>query len=105
MFTKVRWDKSFIFNSIGLRREWLSRLPQFLLAPYLLAPALAAACADQGDGLGQAVAISYARDGRWSDGSRLDAARGAAVPRAAVATTNAGVRKREQGRERRVVVS
>jgi hypothetical protein len=24
MFTKVRWDKSFIFNNIRLRREWLS---------------------------------------------------------------------------------
>src|SRR5438309_7243042 len=23
MFTKARWDKSFIFNSICLRREWL----------------------------------------------------------------------------------
>jgi hypothetical protein len=23
MFTKVRWDKPFIFNSIRLRREWL----------------------------------------------------------------------------------
>src|SRR5437660_3173435 len=23
MFTKARWDKSFIFNSIRLRREWL----------------------------------------------------------------------------------
>ena len=26
MFTKARWDKSFIFNSIRLRREWLSDL-------------------------------------------------------------------------------
>jgi hypothetical protein len=25
MFTKARWDKSFIFNSIRLRREWLPR--------------------------------------------------------------------------------
>ena len=24
MFTKARWDKSFIFNSIRLRREWLA---------------------------------------------------------------------------------
>ena len=23
MFTKAQWDKSFIFNSIRLRREWL----------------------------------------------------------------------------------
>jgi hypothetical protein len=23
MFTKAEWDKSFIFNSIRLRREWL----------------------------------------------------------------------------------
>ena len=28
----------------------------------------------KGTGSGQAVATSYARDGRWSDGSRLDAA-------------------------------
>jgi hypothetical protein len=27
MFTKARWDKSFIFNSIRLRREWLVGLP------------------------------------------------------------------------------
>src|SRR2546430_16077566 len=27
MFTKVRWDKSFIFNSIRLRREWLASSP------------------------------------------------------------------------------
>jgi hypothetical protein len=25
MFTKARWDKSFIFNSIRLRREWLTK--------------------------------------------------------------------------------
>src|SRR2546430_5077125 len=25
MFTKAEWDKSFIFNSIRLRREWLYR--------------------------------------------------------------------------------
>ena len=28
MFTKVRWDKSFIFNSIRLRREWLWEMEQ-----------------------------------------------------------------------------
>jgi hypothetical protein len=26
MFTKARWDKSFIFNSIRLRRKWLERI-------------------------------------------------------------------------------
>jgi len=38
-----------------------------------------------------------ASDGRWPDGSRLDAARGVALSRAAVATTSVGVRKRAQG--------
>jgi hypothetical protein len=35
----------------------------------------------------------------------VDAPRGAALPCAAVATVSAGVRKTEQGRERRVAVS
>ena len=56
-------------------------------------------------GLGQALAAADARHGRGTDGSRLDAARGAALSRPAVATTSAGVRKREPGRERRVAVS
>jgi IS1 family transposase len=45
------------------------------------------------------------RHGRWTDGSRLDTARGAPLPRAAVATTSGGMRQREQERERRVAVS
>src|SRR3977135_4259086 len=65
----------------------------------------APAGADARHGLGQTLAAADARHGRWPDGARLDATRGAAVPRAAVAPTSAGVRMREQGRERRVAVS
>ena len=78
---------------------------QFLLASYQLTRAVATASADPWDGLRQAVAALHASDGGGTDGSRLDAARGAALPRAAVATTSAGVRQREQGRERRVAGS
>src|SRR5689334_18454982 len=72
---------------------------QFLPAACLFTPALAVACTDQQQGFGHAVAAANARHGRWTDGSRLDAARSAALPRAAVATTSAGVRQRKQGRE------
>jgi hypothetical protein len=54
MFTKARWDKSFIFNSIRLRREWLllqqgmtaavATLRQLMLAADTL-PWLKAQCA------------------------------------------------------------
>ena len=76
-----------------------------LFAPYQCTPAVAAASADQREWLRQAVAALYASDGGWADGSGVDPPGGAAVPRAAVATTSAGVRKREQGRERRVAMS
>ena len=47
---------------------------------------------DQRHGLSQAVAAVYASDGGGTDGSCLDAHRGAAVPRAAVATAADGLK-------------
>ena len=64
---------------------------QLLSAACQLAPAPPAAGADPRDGLGEALAAAHAGDGGGADGSRLDAARGAAVPRAAVAAAAAGV--------------
>jgi len=49
MFTKARWDKSFIFNSIRLRREWL----------LLIAPAIKASHLND-DTLGRALDTLYA---------------------------------------------
>ena len=46
-----------------------------------------------GSGLGQALAAPDASHGGGTDGSRLDAARGAALPRAAVAAASGGVSK------------
>ena len=58
---------------------------------------------DQRYGLGQGVAAVYTGDGGGADRSRLDAARGAVVSRAAVATASGGVNQpwwvgRSQGR-------
>ena len=77
----------------GLRQQ-LALYPlllQFLPASCQLTPALAAARPDQRHGLSHAVAALYAGDGGWVDRSCLDAARGAAVPRAAVAAASGGV--------------
>jgi hypothetical protein len=79
-------------------RRWVaaavSRVPlllQFLLAPHEFTPAPAPAPAHQRDRLGQAMAALYAGHGGGADRSCLDAARGAALPCAAVATTRGGV--------------
>jgi hypothetical protein len=53
---------------------------------------------------GHAGAAVSTGQGRRSDRSRLDAARGAAVSGAAVAAASGGVRRREPERERRVAV-
>ena len=55
--------------------------------------------------LGQAVAAPDTSHGGGAHRPCLDAARGAALPRATVATASAGVRKREPERERRIAVS
>ena len=88
----------------GMRQQ-LARLLQLLLAPCERTRAVATAPADQRDGLRQAMAASDAGDGGGIDGPCLDPTRGAALSRAAVATTRGGVRKRAQERERRVAVS
>src|SRR5439155_3065281 len=74
-------------------------LLQFLLAPRELTPAPAAARAYPRRRLGQAVAAPDTSHGRRADRPCVDPARGAALPRAAVATASAGVRKREQERD------
>jgi len=66
-------------------------LLQFLLAPHEFTPAPAPARAHQRARLGQAMAALYAGHGGGADRSCLDAARGAAPPCAAVATTRGGV--------------
>src|SRR5712692_6213676 len=64
-----------------------------------------AAGADARHGLSPAVAAADARHGGGTDGARLDVARSAALPRATMATTRAGVRKRAQERERWIAMS
>src|SRR5262245_63941134 len=66
-------------------------IPQLLLATWQLTPALAAAPAPQWPWLRQALAITDAGHGRRTNGSRLDAARGAALSRAAVASARGGM--------------
>lgn len=63
-----------------------------LCATRLLTPAGTAVCTHPWPRLGHAVAAPDARQGRGPAGARLDAARGAAVPRAPVAAARAGVR-------------
>jgi IS1 family transposase len=58
----------------------------FCLPHISLRQPLPPAAADEWDGLSQAVAAVHASDGRRSDRSRLDPARGAALPRATLAT-------------------
>src|SRR5437660_4722826 len=70
---------------------WVSNVLQLLLTTRQSTSALAAARTHQRYRLRQAVAASDARHGRWTNGARLDAARGAAVPRAAVAAASGGV--------------
>ena len=59
----------------------------------LLTPGSPPARTHPGDGLRQAMEAPNAGDGGWVDRSRVDAARGAAVPRAAVAAARGGVSK------------
>jgi hypothetical protein len=66
-------------------------LSQLLPAACELACASGGACPDQRHGLRQAVAALHASDGGGTDGSRLDAARGAALSRAVVAPASRGV--------------
>src|SRR6266568_5576370 len=54
-------------------------------------PTVATAHAHQWPWLRQALAVTDAGHGRWPDGSRLDAARGAVLPCAAVAPARRGV--------------
>src|SRR5215831_156 len=89
----VQW-RGGLTAAVGL----VSLLRQFLLAPRELTSAVAPTGAHQRHGLRQAVAALYASDGGGTDGSRLDAARGAALSRAAVATASRGVSKSGGGK-------
>src|SRR5712691_5470885 len=89
-----------------MTHEYSRCILQSLFASYLLAPALAAARADLRQRFGQAVATLHAGHGRGPDRSRLDATRGVALPRAAVAAACGGVsqpwwRETARGRGRR----
>jgi hypothetical protein len=66
---------------------------QFLFAPCQLTSAVTPTRTDQGQRLSQTLAAADARPGRWTDGPRLDAARGAALPRAALAAARGSVSK------------
>src|SRR5438552_4925228 len=82
----------------GTRPGVVSHVLQFLPAACQLAPAAPGTRADQWQRLGQAVAAADAGHGRWTDGSRLDAARGAPVPRAAVAAASGGMSRQGGGK-------
>ena len=73
--------------------------PQLLLTSRQSTPALATAAADQRDGLRQTVAALYAGHGGGIDGPCLDAARGVAVSRAAVAAASRGVSEPSGGKQ------
>jgi hypothetical protein len=70
----------------------LSPVRQFLFAPCPFTPAFTPACTDHRDGLGAMLAPVYASEGRGPDGSRVDAACGGRVWRAAVAPAPNAVR-------------
>src|SRR5262249_15035152 len=72
----------------GRATRLVPRLLQLLPAPWEVAPAPAPADSDQWDGLGQAMAALYTRDGRRVDGPRVVAERSPPVPGAAVATAS-----------------
>src|SRR5207245_2261737 len=72
---------------------------QLLLASRWLTPDFTTARADPRHGLSQAGAAPNAGNGGWADRSRVDAARGAAVPRAAVAPASRGVSKQGGGKQ------
>src|SRR5438046_1769548 len=69
----------------------VSRLSQLLSAPCQPPPASLTAPAHPGPWLGQNVATADTGHGRGADRSRLDAARGAPVSRAAVAPASGGM--------------
>src|SRR6266581_2450904 len=68
-------------------------LSQLCAVPCQHTPAVVGSRADLWQRLRQAVAPLHTRHGCWTDGSRLDAAGGAAVPRAAVGAASGGVSK------------
>src|SRR3989442_1564009 len=81
----------------------LPNVRQLWLPSHQSTPSAAAARADQGDGLGHAVAALDASDERGADGSGVDPAGGGAVSRAAVATASGSVSKQWGGERRREV--
>src|SRR5262249_29826600 len=64
-----------------------------------LSPTIAAHAAHQWPWLRQALAITDAGHGRGTDGSRLDAARGAGLSRAAVAPASGGMSTQGGGKQ------
>src|SRR4029453_9753080 len=69
----------------------VSHVLQLLPPACQFAPTVAAAPAHQWPWLRQALAVTDTGHGRWTDGSRLDTARGAVLPCAAVAPARGGV--------------
>jgi hypothetical protein len=86
----LSWEAQYIIIGIN---SIVSGVLQFLFAPCQLTSAVAPTRTDQGQRLSQTLAAADARHGRGTDGPRLDAARGAALPCATLAAARGSVSK------------